>query len=428
MNMLETLLALTAGLACAAGLALCCRDMQARTQALREAACLQEAARTALAHAETLSASAPDEISQSAPDIDPAALGLAPPEGRSLHIRLLRPAGGAAPSQALPGTAGGLGLRRLLVWLEGADQALASRAARVLPRGWHAGPQGQIVRRGAGEGTSASLPQEAASSAGWPELPAGAFGTELLLARAPAGQLLAESLAARKDASGAADFVRRTWSPPSPDGLQDAQTDGDAGAASAGGTGLPVLRQPLAMQGHALLGAASIGLARLGDGEAAPPEGGAPETAASESGTSGSGTGSGGAGSGAGQAARLQEAASGGIDAVERACLEGGLEGALARGSDRLHLCRQRRLLPLAHVEDAPSVAGLSAFEAGEAPPGEPASCPAGRTPAVFYVPLAAEISTSHAQINLGTVRVFKAAFQGPRDQSFRWLAVQACL
>ncbi|MCR5256631.1 MAG: hypothetical protein K6E40_00550, partial [Desulfovibrio sp.] len=62
MNLVETLLALLAGLACTATLALCAHDLRARTQALQEAAMLQEAARQALAwtsaHAGELEAAA----------------------------------------------------------------------------------------------------------------------------------------------------------------------------------------------------------------------------------------------------------------------------------------------------------------------------------------------------------------------------------
>ncbi|MBR5051274.1 MAG: hypothetical protein IKX75_08105, partial [Desulfovibrio sp.] len=117
-----------------------------------------------------------------------------------------------------------------------------------------------------------------------------------------------------------------------------------------------------------------------------------------------------------------------GLDAVEQACLDGGLEGVLARGQDQLFICRQHRLLPLLAREDRPRLAGIASFAAGETPPGEPLVCPAGRTPAVFYTPAAAESRSHESELSLGSIRVFRALFEGPVDQSFQWLAIQACL
>ena len=436
MNLLETLLALLAGLACTAALALCAHDLRARTQAIQEAAMLQEAARQALAwtsvHAGELEATASagqgggQEASPAAPGgallaLDPARLGIAPPpEGRSLHVAL-------AGAGAMTAAGGGDGsasdapsprFLRLFVWLEGADPLLAARAALALPRGWHADAEGRLVWPSAAGG---GLGQA------WPSPAPGAFGTACLVPAATG----APSLAARRKATGADGWVRRTWSPPAaPGAAQDQHGQSEAGGRQAA---VPAMNQSLDMQGHALQALASLGLAKPGAGTAS----GATSGAASGT-TSGAAGGQEDAVSG-GQPAlaataqersarHLQALAEAGLDAVEQACRDGALEGVLVRGEELLHICRQRRFLPLLAREDRPSLAGIVAFAAGETPPGEPAHCPAGRTPAVFYTPAAYESRSQEATLNLGMTLVFWAAFQGPVDQSFQWVAVQACL
>ena len=454
MNLLETLLALLAGLACAAALALCAHDLRARTQALQEAELLQGAARQALAYvkahagelAERLNdpGDAPGDASGDASEtcllpLEASILpGLAqPPEGRSLHVALAAcrvAAGTGNDVNASPAEPASPRPRlRLFVWLEGADPALAARAALALPRGWHADGQGRLVWPNAGASSRTSLAPACAGQAGQtlPSPLPGAFGTELLV-QVPASALpLAVQLAQRREAAGARHFVRRTWSPPSALSAQPASSGAQGASVQANGPAVPAMRQPLDLQGHSLLATASLGLGLLeaGASSAAPESVQQAALAGEQTGEqadqqTGQQTGE----AGASQAVRLQALAEAGLDAVEQACLNGGLEGVLARGQEQLFICRQRRLLPLLAREDRPSLAGIASFAAGETPPGEPLACPAGRRPAVFYTPVAAESRSLEAELSLGTTRVFRALFEGPVDQSFQWLAIQACL